>query len=361
MIVRKSLVFAVFAMLTLFIVTGCGDSDENEDAQGGPTAAADGSQLDLITELYENAMLEGEVVILSSDDLYTRLAARGFNQRFPGIKVVTEAASPTERATRVIAMDQAGNVTVDLFFGSGRDAEPVFSRNLAVGPEDINWSDLGYPPELIAFDGQLALHTHFVYAHLYNTEFVTLEELPTTLEGFIDPKWRGKIVASPFLYPAGYAFVALAVGEEQAVKQAKELFDTANVNLSLAYLDLMQNGEFPVILFSSIGDALTLQSNGVPVEFFFTDDMGTAALGFVILKDAPNPNAARLFTYWLGTEEGREALFAEDTTGLAVGPFETPISKIITERNLTLILETESNWVERARLTGVIREAVIGQ
>lgn len=318
---------------------------------------------DRIAQLYEAAKKEGKVVVFTNDDVYARIGKRGFTTRFPGIAIETESGTPTERASKVIAQERAGAITTDLLQGSARDVEPVVTRGLAVGPAEIDWRTLGYLPEFVLADGTLPVNWNFVYAHQYNTKLLTKADLPKTLADLKDPKWRGKITSSPFLYPAGWAFISLKVGEAEGVKQAKALFDAAQIKLSDASQSLVNSGEASINLFSSITTTIQEQRKGASIEYFFTPEgMGTAQLGFVTLKQSPHPNAARLYIYWINTPEGQKAMFDETAQAMAAGTgVDTEISRAVKAAGITLVLENDANWRERARLTGVVRVAVIGQ
>ena len=313
--------------------------------------------------LYAAALAEGgEIIILDGDDVYERIAARGFTDRFPGIKFSTEGARPTERSAKLIAQSQAGRIDVDMFSGSARDAEPVISRGLIAGAGEIDWDELGYPADLVQADGHLGIVWDFVYAHEYNTDLVDPADLPKKLTDFLDPRWKGKITASPFLYPAGFAFVALEQGEEATVALAKNVFDTQGITLTNSYLQLVESGEFAIAMYSSVNNTLNAQAAGAPVGFFFTEDMGTARLSVGLVKDAPHPNSAKLFFWWLNTEEGQQANLDEVSRARATGPgVDNQVSNIIADQNVALVLENDDNWQERARLTGAVRLGVIGQ
>ena len=342
------------AVSMVFGLVACGSDDE--PVASAPTASTG------IDALYEAAKVEGSLTVMTNDDLYTRLAALGFAQKFPGITVNTEVGSPTERSAKIIEQSQAGRVTTDLVMGSGRDVEPIVSRGLVAGPNEVDWALLGYSPEFVHAEGHLALHWDFVYAHEYNTDLVSADELPDRLAEFTWPKWKDRVAASPFLYPAGMAFVSLARGEEVGVTLAKQIYDSSGLLLTTSQQQLVETGEAAVVMFSSINYTLKAQSDGAPVDYFFTPDMGTARLGFSILKDAPNPNAARLFVHWMSTDEGRQDLFDLDKKAMVSGPgIDNEFTKIIKDRKVSLVLESDANWKERARLTGVVREAIVGQ
>lgn len=301
------------------------------------------------------------MVITASDDVYTRLAARGFTARYPGIQVLTQPSQPTDRATVVITQDRAGRVEIDLVAGSPRDVVPLVERGLVYKPTAQEWATWGYPMELVGASGHHGLFWDFVYAHAYNTRLVSAAERPRTLQDFLDPKWRDKIVASPFLYPAGFAFVALREGEEPAKNLAAQIHAQSRVNLNNAYLQLLDSGEFALLMFTSVNNTIKSQRAGAPVEFFFTPTMGVARQGLSITKAAPHPNAARLFLHWMSTAEGKNALFEQEAQALAAGPgVDNPISRAVRDAGVEIIFEDDANWQERARITGVIREALVG-
>ncbi|MDA1215316.1 MAG: hypothetical protein O2812_00390, partial [Chloroflexi bacterium] len=102
--------------------------------------------------------------------------------------------------------------------------------------------------------------------------------------------------------------------------------------------------------------------DGAPVDYFFTPVGGAARIGLAMVKEAPNPSAAKLFNYWLATHEGKASLFEASAQALVAGPGEdNEIIRRAAESGADLVLESDDNWRERARLTVVMREAVLGQ
>ena len=81
-----------------------------------------------------------------------------------------------------------------------------------------------------------------------------------------------------------------------------------------------------------------------------------------MLKNAPHPNAAQLFNYWLSTTDGKNALFAASAQALVSDPNgNNEIMESVHKSGTNLILESDKNWRERSRLTGAVRSAVLGQ
>ena len=321
-----------------------------------PTATADP-----IAQLYEAARTEGALAIMSFDSTYADLAGGPFAERFPGITIEGQQANTPEMTARIAAQAESGVYETDLVQGSAGSVLALADRGLIAGPGDVDWTSLGYAAELLLVEGHLPVQWDFVYAHGYNTELVDPADLPDTLEGFTDPKWKGKVVASPFLYPSGMAFVALRQGEETTVALAQRIFD-ADLVLSNAAESLLGSGEASLMVHVSINRMIKDGRSGAPVDYFFTPVSGAARIGLAMVKEAPNPNAAKLFNHWLTTPKGKAALFEASAQALVAGPGEdNEIIRRATESGADLVLESDDNWRERARLTGVMREAVLGQ
>lgn len=316
---------------------------------------------DAIAQLYEAAKAEGALAIMSFDSTYADLVSGPFAERYPGIAVEAQQANTPEMTARIAAQAETGVYETDLVQGSAGSVLALADRGLIAGPGEVDWTSLGYAPELLLVDGHLPVQWDFVYAHGYNTELVDPADLPQTLEGFADPKWGGKVAASPFLYPSGMAFVALRQGEEATVALAQRIFD-ADVILSNSAESLLSSGEASLMVHVSINRMIKDSRSGAPVDYFFTPVGGAARIGLAMVKEAPNPNAAKLFNYWLATGEGKAALFEASAQALVAGPGEdNEIIRRVAESGADLVLESDGNWRERARLTGVMREAVLGQ
>ena len=316
---------------------------------------------DAIAQLYEAAKAEGALAIMSFDSTYADLASGPFAERFPGITVETQLANTPEMTARIAAQAETNSYETDLVQGSAGSVLALADRDLIAGPGEVDWASLGYAQELLLVDGHLPVQWDFVYAHGYNTELVDPADLPQTLEGFTDPKWSGKVIASPFLYPSGMAFVALRQGEEATVALAKRIFD-ADLVLSNSAESLLGSGEASLMVHVSINRMIKDRLSGAPVDYFFTPVAGAARIGLAMVKEAPNPNAAKLFNYWLATPEGKAALFEASAQALVAGPGEdNEIIRRVAESGASLVLESDANWRERSRLTAVMREAVLGQ
>lgn len=346
----------ILAMATLTMAACGNDPTPTSTPMFQPTVT-----VDPIAQLYEAARVEGSLAIMSFDSTYADLAAGLFAEHFPGIEVEAQQANTPEMTARIAAQAESGMYETDLVQGSAGSVLALADRGLIAGPDEVDWTSLGYAPQLLLVNGHLPVQWDFVYAHGYNTELVRATDLPQTLEGFTDSKWSGKVAASPFLYPSGMAFVALRQGEEATIGLAQRLFDSDLV-ISSAAESLLGSGEVSLMVHVSINRMIKDARNGVPVDYFFTPVGGAARIGLAMVKGALNPSSAKLFNYWLTTAEGKAAMFEASAQALVAGPGEdNEIIRRVAAGGTDLVLESDDNWRDRARLTATIREAVLGQ
>jgi iron(III) transport system substrate-binding protein len=361
----------LIALLALALVAaGCGAdatatptaAPAKAPAAAQPTATPTGPTDDpYINDLYEKAKVEGQLNLMMDNDSFDRIGNGPFAAMFPGIKVTTEVASTPERPAKVIAQYQANRVTTDMVNSSAGVAAGLIERGYLQGADKTNWPRLGFDGQYLQGDGHSPIYYDFVYAHTYNTNDFSASDFPSDLSGFLDPKWKGKLAGDAFLFFFGMGFVGLSEGEEGAKTLAKQLLDEAELTVSSSYRDLVNTREKPVALFSSVDRTINEQRKGNDVGYFFTGTHGVARISAPILNDAPHPNAARLFMWWLGTPDGQQALFDEQASIRAGLELSNPIVDAIKASGTNVVYETSENFRERSRIAGAVRSFALGQ
>ena len=135
----------------------------------------------------------------------------------------------------------------------------------------------------------------------FNTNMVKPEEAPKSHADLLDPKWKGKLVKA---HP-GYSGTIMTATQQlvrdlgwpyleklaqQSVMQVQSASDTPK-KISLGERAVQADGnEYNLIL---------LKEQGQPVEPVYASEGTPQIVGpNGIFKNAPNPNAARLFQNW---------------------------------------------------------------
>ncbi|HET9580705.1 MAG TPA: extracellular solute-binding protein, partial [Usitatibacter sp.] len=142
-------------------------------------------------KLVEQAKKEGTLV------LYTSLApteskplAEAFEKKH-GVKVELWRALSDKVLQRVIAESQARRNAVDVVETNGPEMEAIAQEKILAEVNSPYLADLpqeGIPSHRTWYPDRL---NFFVVG--YNTQKVQRSEIPATYEGFLDPKWKGRI------------------------------------------------------------------------------------------------------------------------------------------------------------------------
>lgn len=201
-----------------------------------------------------------------------------------------------------------------------------------------------------------------------NSDMVKDGEI-TKVQDLLDPKWKGKIIAAdPRTKGSGFSpalVMRLRTGNDDIIKQ---LFKDQEVQLTTDArqpTELMVRGRFPIALgaidrhiladFRAEGQGLNLK----PIPLQDIEYVSHSFNAMWLLKDAPHPNAAKVFINWaLGKEAG--ALWAtnlEDNSRRADVPVFEPITAIA--KGETFVNVQREDMLEETEVTQKIAQEVL--
>ncbi|MDB5569783.1 MAG: Ferric transporter ATP-binding subunit [Hyphomicrobiales bacterium] len=172
----------------------------------------------------------------------------------------------------------------------------------------------------LAADGTIAPLCVGNFASLINTNLVKGDDVPKSWRDFADPKWKGKILSDdPRAAGAGAVWFEAtlnAFGREFHEKMAAQ-----NVVFSRIFPESQRRlarGEFSLYLPFNVSELNGLK--GLPVQCVVPAE-GVPYVPFcmAVLKDAPQPSAARLFIEYMLEEPQQVALAGEGFKPALVG------------------------------------------
>ena len=151
----------------------------------------------------------------------------------------------------------------------------------------------------------------------YNTDLVPKAAAPKTYEDLLDPRWKGKIVWNTASAPSaagGFIGVTLtAMGEEKGRAYLKELAKQNVTGIQVAarqVLDQVIAGEYAIALNIFNNHAVISAAKGAPSAWIPMNPAMAVLSVISVTKDAPHPNASKLFLEFLVSEEG-QALYRD--------------------------------------------------
>jgi iron(III) transport system substrate-binding protein len=269
-------------------------------------------------QLIEAAKKEGKVVWYTSVDLpVAERVAKLFEGKHPGVACRVERTG-AERVFQRIGQEYSSRVhAVDVVQSSDAAHFIVWKRDgllAAYVPEDVakHW-----PAEHKDADGMFATFRAWLCVIGYNTNLVKAEEAPKSFKDLLDPKWKSKIVKAHPGYSGTIMTATFQMSrdlgwdyfEKLAQQNVMQVQSSADPPKKLAL------GERAVQADGNEYNLFQLKEKGDPVEIVYATEGSPLIIGpNGVMKNAPNPNAARLFQSFCYTPEAQQLII--DVGGL---------------------------------------------
>jgi iron(III) transport system substrate-binding protein len=285
---------------------------------GGAALAQAPAPYEANAELIEGAKKEGKVIWYTATDVQvSERAAKAFEQKYPGLKVQVER-SGSERVFQRISQEYGSKIhNADVIETSDAVHFLLFKKQGWLQPAVPADVAKHWPKEVRDPDGQYAAYRSHLSVIAYNTKLVKAEDAPKSHKDLLDPKWRGRIVKAHPGYSGtvmtGTHALSEALGWDFFEKLGKQR--VMQVQSSTEPPKKLAQGERPIMADGNEYNVFQLKEDGVPIEIVYATEGTPIAIGHgAILKNAPNPNAAKLFYQWLYTKEAQQLI--HDVGGL---------------------------------------------
>jgi iron(III) transport system substrate-binding protein len=272
-----------------------------------PSRAAAPEPTAITPSLIEAAKKEGKLFYYTSVDLpLAEKIAKSFEAAYPGIAVRVER-SGAERVFQRIGQEYASRIYgVDVVNSSDAAHFIVWKRDGILAPFLPADVAMHYPADHKDADGMFASFRVSLSPIAYNTDLVKREEAPKSFADLLDPKWTGKIVKAHPSYSGTILTatfqVARELGWEYFEKLAKQ--KVMQVQSATDPPKKLALGERAVMADGGEYNVLQSKESGGPLEVVYPMEGTPLVVGpNGIFKNAPNPNAARLFQCYCFTPE----------------------------------------------------------
>lgn len=311
----EAVVSVVFVLATVLSATACGQSALSPTSAPASQPATGGATSAEWDQVIVRAKQEGSVLMYGNmnEDQTAPAVAKAFAEKY-GIKFEQLALNDAESLAKIKAEQASKTYMVDVMAGS------ITVNSLS---NLDTFVDVGTVPELadgtakwladpLAFK-PLILSSVSLVGIAFNTKLVPPGTEPKSWKDLADPKYQGKLVMgdprAAGLPNTLFAHLTALYGEDWLRKVLADNKPTFPRQPRTTTEDLAR-GQYSIqvaALYRTVQN-LQDQGSGLPLKFYFPEEGGMGSqTTLVAVKNAPHPNAARLFINFMMSQEGQAA------------------------------------------------------
>ncbi|MGH7887643.1 MAG: extracellular solute-binding protein [Candidatus Binatia bacterium] len=270
--------------------------------------------------LFQAARKEGSVVWYSSLALPSSTAiAHAFKTKYTGIDVEVHRTGSERVLQRVMQEATAGIKNADIIHTSDAGHFELLKNKgmlLKFTPQGVASFPDGFKDKAGFYYGMRAT----LSAIAYNPKIILEKDAPKTWKDLLNPKWSGKLVTAHPSYSGIIVNHVLALVNvygwdyfRDLAKNKLHIVQSANDPAGI-----VASGERPVGVNGAEYFYYKTQKQGNPIKIIYPKEGVPLVVSPVaIAKDAPRPNAAKLFTEFIFAKETQQLL--ADKEGLYTG------------------------------------------
>ena len=236
--------------------------------------------------------------------------AKAFEAKY-GIKVQLWRATSDQVIQRTVNEARANRQGLDVLETNAPEVDQLARENIVAEFHTAHSADLpdwAVPPHRRWYAARANL-----WVVAFNTGKVKKEEIPATYEGFVDPKWKGRIGIELTDQDWMYAVINY-LGVERGMEMFRKLAALRpDMRLGHALLaQLIGAGEIQVGLTVYSGNADSIKKRGGPVDWVAVEPIVGRPQAVAVARNPRNPNAGLLFAEFMLSPEGQKLLNSLD-------------------------------------------------
>ncbi len=256
----------------------------------------------------EAAKREGELVFYSATRLEdTDQLVKAFTKKYPFIKGAYYRAGGDPLLQRILTEARGGRHLFDVVTALGTQVIMLKDKGLLAPYRSVHQS--AYAKGFYDQEGYWT-DTYDLYVTLaYNTKMVPQNVIPKSWQDLLDARWRdGKICLDLRRHDWFYAMMEV-MGPDRGknfMERLRAQIPTFRQGNSLIQ-QLMTAGEFPLAI-TYAHTVEYMRSKGAPIDWVSVDPMIALSEPIALYRNAPHPNAGKLFIDFILSQEGARLL-----------------------------------------------------
>lgn len=268
------------------------------------------------SRLVDDATKEGQLVVNSSlsDEPSIKALKAAFEMRFPGVVPVFASGGGASAEERILADHAAGNGSIDAVISIRPSWVAKALQEHAILPSDetipeifSTWPEGSW--RWRSDSGTAAVAFYRALGIGYNSDLVKAEAAPKSYADLAKPEFKGQLLGmdpeAGVLYASIWKYIKDTTGDDTMRGLGENLIKTPLYADIQPAAQALGAGAGMVIMELGGNIAATMKANGAPVETVIPDKATGTQYSYLVSADAQHPNAAKLFAYWLYSDEGQ--------------------------------------------------------
>jgi ABC-type Fe3+ transport system substrate-binding protein len=209
---------------------------------------------------------------------------------------------------------------IDVYLGAAAQVAPLVDLKFFEAPDWRKYLPDRIKPEFVEVNNQFVRFVTGLSGVTYNSRLAPFK--PTTLMDFLKPEWKGKIASTPYAASFDVLVADDVWGKEKTFDYVRKLSGQISGLIRCGDSERIATGEFIGLVMDCTGqDAKVWQERGAPLEQMVPLDAAQLRYYYLgVPKHAKNPNAAKLFTVFMLTEDGQKLAYETWKADLHIYP-----------------------------------------
>lgn len=235
---------------------------------------------------------------------------RGFMKKYPFIQAKKFRIQSQRLLVRFEAESRAGKHTADIVRTTDWYIDIFKKKGLLLKYDTPERKNI--PDELKDRDGFYTSLYMAVHSLAYNPRMVAKNELPRSYDDLLDPKWKGKLGLEDAAY-VWFVNVLKIKGEKPGIEYMRRLArqDVSLRSGTTLLANLVAAGELPLAIDLYAYEIERTKKAGAPLDWVAFDPVIVHTIAGGINRNAPHPNASKLFMDFLLSEDGQRIYLGE--------------------------------------------------
>ncbi len=226
-----------------------------------------------------------------------------FEKKYPKVKIDYFRSSEDKLVSKILAEAAAKTYNFDVLITTAA----YHLKKLGMALKWTPPSAAGIRKDLTDPEGMTTpvyINTNVIQ---YNTNLVQKADIPKSYEDLALPKWKGKLCLEDTDFE-WFTELQDVMGKEKALNLFKKISanQPAVRNGHGLISDLVAAGECPIAINNYGNQVARAQKKNAPTDFVAINPVVTIVAPAVVSKNAPHPNAAKLYVNWITSKEGQE-------------------------------------------------------